>query len=56
MSGAVKTGEFGPHPDDDKDESDPVVLRFLERMDPCCMAYPFVVSGWVKICWGLLNW
>jgi hypothetical protein len=32
----------------DNDESVTVGVRFLEKVDPCLLADPFVVSGWVK--------
>ena len=32
----------------DKEESDPVGVTFLEKVDPCLLADPFVVSGWVR--------
>lgn len=41
----MKTAEFEPH-HDDKDDSSPVGMRFLERMDPCLLADPYVMSGW----------
>lgn len=44
VAGAVKTTEFKPRPDDDKDDSGVVGVRFLERMD-CLLADPYVVSG-----------
>ena len=32
----------------DKDESVTVGVKFLRKVDPCLLADPFVVSGWVK--------
>ena len=32
----------------DKDESVTVGVTFFEKVDPCLLADPFVVSGWVK--------
>jgi hypothetical protein len=45
---AVMTATFESHPDDDKEDSGPVGVRALERMDPCLLADPYVVSGWVE--------
>ena len=42
---AVRTAEFRPHPEDD---SGPVGVRFVDRMDLCILADPCVVSGWVE--------
>jgi hypothetical protein len=33
----------------DKDESVTVGVTFLEKVNPCLLGDPFVVSGWVKI-------
>lgn len=44
----VRTAKFVPCPDDDRDDSVPVGVRFVERMDPCILADPYVVSGWVE--------
>jgi hypothetical protein len=44
----VRTAKFVPHSDDDRDDSVPVGVRFVERMDPCILADPYVVSGWVE--------
>ena len=41
VAGAVKTVEFEPCPDGDKDVFCLVGVIFLERMDPCLLA-----SGW----------
>ena len=32
---------------DDKEESGPVGVTFLEKVDPCLLADTFVVLGWV---------
>ena len=40
---AVRTTEFGPRPEDEKDDSRPVGVRFVERMNPCILADPYVV-------------
>ena len=42
---AVRTAEVGPHPEDEKDDSGPVGVRFVERIEPCILADPYVVSG-----------
>lgn len=40
--------KFVPRPDDDKNDSGPVGVIFLgERMDPCLLADPYGVSGWL---------
>lgn len=43
----VRTAKFGPHLED-KNDSGPVGVRFVERMDRCNLADPYVVSGWVE--------
>ncbi|XP_036822320.1 zinc finger protein 512B isoform X2 [Oncorhynchus mykiss] len=45
---AVSTNEFKPCPGDDQDDSGPVGVRFVERMDPCILTDPYVVSGWLE--------
>jgi hypothetical protein len=32
----------------DKEESGPVGVTFLEKVDPCLLVDQFVVSGWVR--------
>ena len=34
----VRTAEFGPRPEDDKDDYGPVGVRFVQRIDPCILA------------------
>lgn len=38
---AARTAEFRPRP---KDDFGPVGVRFVERMDPCFLVDPYVVS------------
>lgn len=45
----VKTSGLEPHTDGhEKDESGPAGVTFLEKVDSCLLADPYVVSGWVK--------
>lgn len=55
VAGAVKTAEIEPHPVDDKDDSGPVRVRFLERMTPSLLADPHVFSGWVEKRFGTVE-
>jgi hypothetical protein len=41
----MRTAEFGPRPEDDKDDYGPVGVRFVETMDHCILADPYVASS-----------
>jgi hypothetical protein len=50
----LKTSE--PHPEGHaKDDSGPVGVEYLEKVDPGLLADPYVVSGWVENKLVLLN-
>ena len=49
VAGVVKSSESEPRPNGHpNDDSGPVGETFLEKVDPCLLANPYVVSGWVE--------